>query len=285
MRHLVEPGARGLISFLLIATCGGCTKSAESKTRHAGKTAGVETKVEGHEHKSGAHGGLIVPLDGAHYHIEAILAEGGKLRLLTLGEDESRVQDVENQTITAYVRPLGDSNARAFELKPEPQPGDGPGKTSAFLGQFPDGLAGRDLMVVVPSLRIDGQRLRFGFEIPTPEASPTMPGKVADEEERALYLTPGGKYTEADVLANGRRTASMKFAGFRASHDPHPTPGSRVCPITDTRANPDCSWIIGGKTYHFCCPPCVDEFVRRAKDNPESIRDPEAYVAPEDRPK
>ncbi len=195
-----------------------------------GKVAGVNAKADEHEHKSGAHGGLIVPLDGAPLSHRGDPGGGGKLRLLTLGEDESRVQDVETQTITAYVRPLGDLNARAFELKPEPQPGDGPGKTSAFLGQFPDGLAGRDLMVVVPSIRIDGQRLRFGFEISEPESSPTMPGKVADEEERTLYLTPGGKYTEADVLANGRRTASMKFAGFRASHDPHPHAGIACLP-------------------------------------------------------
>lgn len=74
----------------------------------------------------------------------------------------------------------------------------------------------------------------------------------------------------------------MKFAGFHASHDPNPTPGARICPITDTRANPECSWIVGGKTYLFCCPPCVDEFVRRAKDDPESIRAPETYVAPKE---
>ncbi len=45
-----------------------------------------------------------------------------------------------------------------------------------------------------------------------------------------------------------------------------------------TKANPKFAWIIGGKTYEFCCPPCVDEFVALAKSNPELINPPEFYV-------
>ena len=33
-----------------------------------------------------------------------------------------------------------------------------------------------------------------------------------------------------------------------------------------------------GKTYEFCCPPCVDEFVRMAKETPDQIKAPEMYV-------
>lgn len=280
MRRLFEFGPTGTLSALLLAACGGCHDSSTGSDRLV--TSPPPTESGKHEHRAGAHGGLIVPLDGAHYHVEAILTEARGLRLLTLGEKESQVQEVESQTLTAYVRPVGDMQSRPVELKPDGQEGDAPGMTSAFTGQLPDGLSGRPLIVVVPSIRIAGQRLRFGFETVASEPSTAMPEKVADDAERTLYLTPGGKYTEADIVANGRKTASMKFAGFHASHDPKPTPGARVCPITDTRANPDCSWIVGGKTYLFCCPPCVDEFVRQAKEDPESIRAPEAYVAPKD---
>ncbi len=38
-----------------------------------------------------------------------------------------------------------------------------------------------------------------------------------------------------------------------------------------TKANPVFSWVIGGKTFEFCCPPCVDEFVRMAKESPDDI--------------
>jgi hypothetical protein len=59
-----------------------------------------------------------------------------------------------------------------------------------------------------------------------------------------------------------------------------PKPGDKICPVTMTKANPACTWIIAGKEYEFCCPPCVDEFVSWAKD-PELAKDilpPEEYV-------
>ncbi len=105
-----------------------------------------------------------------------------------------------------------------------------------------------------------------------------MPAKVTDEAETQLYLEPGGLYTQADIAANGRQTASSRFAGFVPRHDLNPRPGDAVCPITRTKANPQCSWIIGGQRYEFCCPPCIDEFLQMAKTTPEEIEEPEAYV-------
>ena len=49
-------------------------------------------------------------------------------------------------------------------------------------------------------------------------------------------------------------------------------------PITGTRASPRFTWIVGGKAYQFCCPPCVEEFVRQAKGRPRTIHPPEYYV-------
>jgi YHS domain-containing protein len=104
-----------------------------------------------------------------------------------------------------------------------------------------------------------------------------MPIKVADEQERKLYLTPGGKYTEADIKANGNQTASERFKGVKAEHDLHPKAGDAICPITFTKANTCFPWVIGGKTYTFCCPPCVDEFLATAKEKPEEIKEPDYY--------
>lgn len=237
------------------------------------------TVAAAHEHIPGSHGGIIVPIDGNHTHVEAIFTADGAIKLHMLGEDETRVLEVETQSLTAFIRPKDSISTKSIEMEADPQEGDAPGKTSAFAGRLPEEWQGKPLIVVVPSIRIDGERLRFSFESPEVAAhEPAMPAKVADEAERDLYLTPGGKYTEADIEANGRHTASEKFAGFRAEHDPSPAPGSRLCPITQTKANPACSWIIGGKTYEFCCPPCVDEFVRAAKESPELIKDPSDYV-------
>ncbi len=110
------------------------------------------------------------------------------------------------------------------------------------------------------------------------DANTEMPSKVADSAERELYLTPGGRYTAADIEANGNVTASQKFKGIKSAHDLNPKQGERVCPITKTKANPKFAWVVDGKSYQFCCPPCVDEFVKMAKASTEPLADPETYV-------
>jgi hypothetical protein len=100
--------------------------------------------------------------------------------------------------------------------------------------------------------------------------------KVSDED-RTLYLTPGGKYTDADIRANGMMVAAEKFKGIKATHDVKPKPGDVLCPVSMTKANSKFTWVIGGKPYEFCCPPCVDEFVALAKEKPEEVQDPEFY--------
>ena len=232
-----------------------------------------------HAHKPGAHNGAIVEIGRDSYHAEAVFEKGGGVRLYTLGQDEGKVQEVEAQTLTAYVKPDGGTDATPMELKAAPQPGDSEGKTSLFAGQVPAALQDQRLEVAVPSIRIGADRFRFSFKNYGEDAhSEGMPAKVADEDERKLYLTPGGKYTEADVKANGNITASQKFKGQMASHDLKPKSGDRICPITLTKANPKFTWVVGGKTYEFCCPPCVDEFVKAAKEDPASIKEPEDYV-------
>lgn len=110
-------------------------------------------------------------------------------------------------------------------------------------------------------------------------SAPEMPSKVTAEAERELYLTPNGRYTSTDIEANGGRTASQQYQGFQARHDLHPQPGDKLCPITRTKASPDCSWIVDGHRYEFCCPPCIDEFVRLAKEQPDQLQKPTEFVA------
>lgn len=110
------------------------------------------------------------------------------------------------------------------------------------------------------------------------EAAAPLPGDAADEAERKLFLTPGGLYTQADIEANGGVVASLKFKGLKAQHDLSPKAGDRICPISMTKANPIFSWVIGGKSYSFCCPPCVEEFLALAKTKPDEVKPPEHYV-------
>ena len=110
------------------------------------------------------------------------------------------------------------------------------------------------------------------------EHEPGMPTKVTDDLERALYLTAAGIYSEADIAANGNQTASQRYATFRSAHVMNPPVGSLLCPVTFTKANSACTWIINGHEYQFCCPPCIDEFVRTAKESPQDISPPDAYI-------
>jgi hypothetical protein len=108
-----------------------------------------------------------------------------------------------------------------------------------------------------------------------------MPSPSGEEEERAVCLTPGGSYTVADIAANGKRWPSQKYRGFRAVHDYQPKPGDRLCPVTRTKANAACTWIIRGETYEFCCPPCITEFVRKAKEQ-DDIEPANTFIAQPD---
>jgi hypothetical protein len=243
--------------------------------------SGATTPDEEHGHVPGAHGGIIVSLGRDSYHVEAVFEQGGKLRLYMLGSDETRIQEVERQELTGYAKASDSTESQSFKLTPEPQEGDAEGKTSMFVAELPEDLAGGGLDVTVPSIRIAGERFRLGFtSTPQSHGDDVMPEKVADEAERELYLTAGGIYTEEDIKGNGNMTASQKFKGFRAKHDMHPKPGDTICPVTMTLGNPECTWIIAGKEYEFCCPPCVDEFVAMAKDEEtaKDILDPSEYV-------
>lgn len=288
VRKLLGGAAAAAVLSLGLLALSGCSQnddksgsSGDAKTPEArGKGDNrPDRKDEEHGHKAGTHGGIMVTIGRDSYHAEAVFEKGGLLRLYMLGPDEAKVIEVEGQTLTAYAKVEGGADAEAFEMKPTPQAGDTPGKTSQFTGRLPRELWGKKVEVTIPSIRINSDRFRIGFtNASVAHAEEQMPSGVSGAEEKKLYLTPGGKYTEADIKANGNVTAAQKFKGVMAAHDLKPKPGDRICPITLTKANPKFTWVVGGKSYEFCCPPCVDEFVQTAKTRPAEIKEPADYV-------
>ncbi|MBC8134689.1 MAG: hypothetical protein H8F28_02245 [Fibrella sp.] len=109
-------------------------------------------------------------------------------------------------------------------------------------------------------------------------ALPSSGSKPMSAADKALFLTPGGLYTLADIEANGNASAYQKYASVVPDHDAKVKAGDQVCPISETKPNPQLTWVIGGKTYQFCCPPCIAEFVKKAKTDPKSVLAPEAYI-------
>jgi hypothetical protein len=263
--------ALGLAALTLVVS--GCRETKEAVP--AATAAGKDSE---HGHKPGTHGGNIVEIGRDNYHAEAVFEKNGVVRLYLLGQDEARVQEVDLQTLTAYAKLQGGTEAVSFALEPFPTKEDSPGKTSQFTGTLPRALWGKPVEVIVPSIRIASERFRFGFKNVAEEAHATMPPKASSEKARELYLTPGGRYTAADIKANGGLTAAQRYGDKMSAHDSNPKPSERICPITDTRANPEFTWVVDGKKYEFCCPPCIDEFVRKAKESPTSIKEPGEYV-------
>jgi hypothetical protein len=263
------------IAGVVAALVSGCTEQVGEKPQPVAPAAAPPAKIDEHAHKPGSHGGTIVEIGRDNYHAEAVFEKGGLVRLFTLGQDETRVRAVESQELKAYAKTEGGTESQEFVLRPEPQPGDGPGTTSVFVGQLPAELVAKQIQVTVPSITIAGERFRFAFASTSHE--PDMPPAAAPDDEQKMYLTPAGKYTADDIKANGSMTASAKYKGFKAAHDLKPRRGDLICPITLTKANPECTWVVNGHTYQFCCPPCIDEFVSLAREQPDQIRPPQAY--------
>mgnify|MGYP000384717703 CR=1 FL=1 len=265
----------GAASFALV----GCTQNTAPTVPSAppAKTSGASDAEHGH--KQTTHGGIVVPIGSDSYHAEAVFEKGGVLRLYTLGKDEAKVMEVQSQALTAYVKLVGGTESESIILNSKPQPGDKEGMTTLFVGHLPKELAGKNVEVTIPRIQIGQEKFRIAFKSVQPGGDDHgMPASIADEEEKKVFLTPGGKYTASDIKANGNTVASIKFKGIKPVHDTNPKPGEILCPISMTKANPKFSWIIGGKTYQFCCLPCVQEFVILAKEKPDEVKNPEAYV-------
>lgn len=259
--------ALGLVVMLLLLFVG---------VRHIRQAPPAET---GHAHRVGAHGGELVPLgdDEDHYHVEVVVEKGGTIKLYTLGEEGDKVLDVEAQTLNASIGRSSGGKPIPVAFMPVPQPGDADGRTSKFVGKLPQEYGGEPLEITVPGITIAGKQFHLNFT--SREVFDHDGGSLAvARDEENLFLTPGGKYTRMDIEANGSTTPSRKFQGFRANHDVRPKRGEKICPVTRTKANAGCTWVIDGGIYEFCCPPCIDEFVRRAKAQPEKIKAPEKYV-------
>jgi hypothetical protein len=64
-----------------------------------------------HPHIAGAHGGIVIPIGSDSYHAEAVIEKDGQFRLLMLGADETRIQEVDLQAVKAYIKTAGETDA------------------------------------------------------------------------------------------------------------------------------------------------------------------------------
>jgi len=257
----------------LIMTClilVGCSKAPDTTTKPT-------TGHDDHDLKS-QHGGLIVEIGDDVAHAEAVFETDGTVRLYLLGRDAKTVLEIDAKPLEAFATPEGSTSATKITFEPAPQSGDAPGKSSVFVAKLPVAMANQPVVVNLPNVRVGNDRYRVGFRKTKGDGGhETMPAKRADSEADELFSKPGGLYTEADIKANGTKPPGEKYKGIKSKHDAEAKPGDKICPISETLANPQFTWVIGGKTYEFCCTPCIEEFVALAKEKPQNVKPPEAY--------
>ena len=239
----------------------------------------------GHQDKP-QHGGQIVA--SGDNHLEAVVGPSGSVTLYVMGITETLPFSLAQKTLWGKASAPG-ADPSPVMLHAAPLAGEPKGQSSVFTGEVLPGLARKPLHLTI-SVPLSGQENQVAFDfgpnggasLAAAPAHDTSAARVVaapiTPAERSLFLKPGGAYTAADIAANGNVTPDQKFQGLMANHHLHPKKGTYTCPITMTQANPKFPWIVGGKKYLFCCPPCVTEFVKQAKADPKSIKAPAAYI-------
>ncbi len=258
------------------AVLAGCEPA---KPPAAAKTAATADAGDDHAHGAGPHGGTVIEfgkwhgefcVDHPKQEATVYILSGNLKRPVALAAD----------TLTLSLK----EPKLQVELKAMPLESDPAGKASRFVGTHP-ALGKEQEFAGTVSGRIDGKQYLGDFQEKPDDGhphggtpAPAMPAASrGDDAARTLYQTPGGAYTAADIAANGPVLPAVKFKGLKATHNIEPAAGDKLCPITLTKSNPAFTWVIGGKTYEVCCPPCLDELVQLAKDKPGELKDPESY--------
>ncbi len=210
-----------LCMFMLLLPTIGC-RSSKEQTRETlqpepSSTAKKEPTEEEHGHVDGQHGGIMVSLGRDSYHVEAVIDAEGCIRLYTLGKDETRVIDVESQTLQGFIKVEGSQEAQALAFEPQPQQGDSEHRTSLFVAKLPKDWIGKPLEVTIPNIRIDGERFRLSFQSRNElhDREQGMPSKVAGSEEQKLYLTPGVDIPGPTSRPTGTQ---LRLRSFEGSH-------------------------------------------------------------------
>ena len=269
--HMKNYLAMGLLGTALVVA--GC-KPPDATTSGSKPAPKIGEHGDDGKHEAGPHGGTI--FEFGKYHGEFLVDH--KLKQATVYILDDKINNA--APIAAEKFSLSIKNPQfQTELKAEPQKADPKGRSSKFTVTHPN-FGKEQLFEGAVSGVVDGKPYSVDFKEEKHEGHEEAigSGTKADAKEAAIYLKPGGIYTEADIKANGNTTVSAKYKGLKVSHDIKPMAGEKLCPVTLTKSNEKLTWIIGGKSYEFCCPPCVEEFVELAKTSPEEIKEPETYI-------
>lgn len=223
-----------------------------------------------HPHEKGPHGGIVIAInqEEPHYHAEVVVEDSGRMKLFLFGKDIDTEVAVKPQVFVALVKSDHASQGTSMIFRPSSMAD----KTPHFIGRLLPSQVHRHLEVSIDRLEIADRTFSFRFKLPGQHGHGAESGD-AEAYEKQVLLTPAGNYTVADIKASGGVTASDKFASIQVVHHLQAQASDKLCPLSRVKADPRITWVMDGKTYSFCCPQCVVEFVELAKERPEAVLD------------
>jgi len=209
MKRIAAAPAACLVTVGLLLV--GCDQSSPAVTNEMHADVGHDHRhqhSEGHdhehEHKNGSdgghshkhsqrhaqtlHGGRVVPIGHSHhangethFYAEVMPLDDGQITFHLLAENtEGSCEDyrVEATEIVAYVERLDKESTRADEVVFLVEGKDGGSTFSAAVPEWL--LESKELSVVVPKIKLDGERLNFSFTA-TGGNHPEPPSDSSDE--------------------------------------------------------------------------------------------------------
>ncbi len=231
-----------------------------------------------HDHPPSPHAGQLVTFKAGatHYHVEFVVEPTGRVRVYPLDESATKPLPVEAQLLVLSVEGPAAGEPAPVMLRPA-NTSEPAGTTTQFVGRLPARAINGRMTVRFTEFKVSGERYRFEFVWDSPVGEEAFRTLYRDEQRR-IFLSPGGKYLDSDIRDNGGLSADAKFAAAAPTHDHAPKPGNRVCPVSGFKAEATITWVVGGEKYVFCCQPCIDEFVLLAKEKPHEVQPAARYV-------
>ena len=244
----------GVLALYLIVVPG-CASKKEKEIVVVSDNPSTKTTSNSteHSHSVGPHGGLVaaVGLDDK-IHVELVIDRKDKqsMSFYILGQDERTDLEIPSRLMEAVC--INNDNFTHTSVVPGRL-----GETqmdNRFFGNLPN----FEPTQVLFKLQISEARYTVKWDL--------MPKTGTATEEEEICLKPSGEYTLEDIKANGNVTPSQKFKGMVFSHE-KAKDGDVLCPVTNVKIDNRCKWVVGGKTYYFCCPPCISAFIKEKKND------------------
>ena len=231
-----------LVFALAVVGCGPQGGSTP-KTSDDKKTDKGAKKDDDHDHGDGPHGGTIIEFGKIHAEF-TVNHKTQEATVYILDGDAKKAEPILTDKLLLSIK----NPQFQVDLKAVPTDGEPKGKSSRFVGKH-EKLGVEQEFEGTVSGEIDGKPYLGDFKEKPDHDKKQSRGsddhpkeervvKADAAEDRQLYLTPGGIYTDDDIHASRDMVPSVKYKSFKAAHDIKPKSSDRLCPITLTKANP-----------------------------------------------